>query len=292
MSAGKFNSDRAITRETHQLIRGVGAKLGGRGDRGPDHDDTPGRRSPRRNSYDADHDPRAKPWRPIGDGSVAQGIAFRESLLLTAEEHYHQGWFRYPLARQREARARRAALAAELATNDATPLPVGRPATIRQELAGLEQFLTGAKHRLRRIDITVLRALIRRVDFRTGRLFPAIATIAADAGCHRNSVIGALARLKFHGFLNWVRRTVRTGAAGTFGPQREQTSNAYYFDHRARMAKATWTRFCQLLSAKILRIAPAAAPPPEPPGGRPRFNDPEMREVFERIDAHFSHAST
>jgi Helix-turn-helix domain len=175
--------------------------------------------------------------------------------LTTALTLFQQLWREYPLAQIREARQRHAALSAELdqyvAGAEAAP---GRPALVRQELGKVSSYLQAAEGRLRRIDITVLDALLQTVDFATGRLFPAIESIAERAGCHRNSVIAALQRLRDHGFIAWVRRTVKTANEGEFAPQREQTSNAYYFEHRAKMAGRVFQRYCQLLVVKLRRL--------------------------------------
>ncbi|GAA0741469.1 phage tail tape measure protein [Sphingomonas sp. ABOLD] len=240
-------------RSVRQILKGVSASLQGK-TRGPDHDPEGKRRTPHRDSYDVD-DARAKPWRPIGDGSVGQGIAHREALIQTAKELFQHLWREYPLAEIRQARQRHAALSAELdqyvAGAEAAP---GRPALLRQELGKVSSYLLAADGRLRRIDITVLEALLQTIDFATGRLFPAIETIAARAGCHRNSVIAALQRLRDHGFIAWVRRTVKTANEGEFAPQREQTSNAYYFEHRAKMTGRVFQRYCQLLVVKLRRL--------------------------------------
>lgn len=245
-----------------------------------------------RNSYDVD-DARAKPWTPIGKGTVGEGLAHREALLQAAEEHRLQHWREHPRKLLREARGQRDQVAAELAQIDGgVAAPPGRAAQLRMERSKLEQLIEAARDALRRIDITILAALIKRVDFRTGKLFPAIDTIAADAGCHRNSVVGALARLRKHGFIAWVRRSIATGNKGEFAPQREQTSNAYYFDHRRKMAQRTWQRFFQLLTAKLrrlgkvpLEVAPGA---PTAPAGDPHG----LREALSALGASLANAST
>ena len=99
-----------MTRQTRALLKRSTAQLSGR-ERGPDHGEN--RRVPRRHSYDVE-DPRARRWTPIGDGSVAYGLAHREALFEAAEEQYHQGWRDHPLRAQRDDRARRMALSAEL----------------------------------------------------------------------------------------------------------------------------------------------------------------------------------
>ncbi|WP_294287822.1 hypothetical protein [uncultured Sphingomonas sp.] len=257
MSAGGFGH------EAGRLIRGFSARLAGR-ERGPDHDPEGKLRTPRRCSYDADDDPRAKPWQRVGDGSVRQGLAYREAMIETAEELHHEGRRQYPLRDIRDAQRQYDALSAELdAYTAGGTAPIGRPATIRMELARLRPFLTAAAKRMRRIDVAVLKALLKNIDFATGRLFPSIDTIADQAAVHRNSAIGALRRLKAHGFIEWVRRSVKTGNTGEFAPQREQTSNAYFFEHRQRMTSRVFQRYWQRVVAKLRRIG--AAPPAEQP---------------------------
>jgi DNA-binding transcriptional regulator YhcF (GntR family) len=130
------------------------------------------------------------------------------------------------------------------------------------------------------------------VEYHTGRLFPSIDTIAADAGCHRNSVVGALQRLRKHGFIAWVRRSVATGNEGEFAPQREQTSNAYYFDHRRQMARRTWQRFVQLLTAKLRRLGkvPPAVVPSAPTA--PAADPHGLYEALAALGDSVANAST
>ena len=77
------------------------------------------------------------------------------------------------------------------------------------------------------VGLEVLRELLRLIDYKTGRLDPAIATLALRIGRSIAAVVDALKRLKAHGFLDWLRRYVPTGNAGLRGPQVKQTSNAY-----------------------------------------------------------------
>lgn len=275
---------RAIARSTRTLMKAAGARLAGK-QRGADPHVL-------RNSYDVE-DPRAKPWVPIGKGTKGEGLAHREALLQVAEEQRHQHWRDHPHTKVREARERRAVVAAELAAIDAgATSPVGRAATLRTELAKILQLLEIARAAIRRIDITILAALIKRVDFATGRLFPTIDTVAADAGVHRNSVIGALARLKAHGFVTWVRRSIATGNDHEFAPQREQTSNAYYFDHRRTMASRTWQRFLQLLTVKARRLGatPPSVAPADP--STPRSDPSGLYAALASLGASLTNAST
>jgi hypothetical protein len=85
------------------------------------------------------------------------------------------------------------------------------------------------------IGLEVLRVLYRMVDYRTGRLDPAIATICQRIRRSRGAVVAALKRLKAHGFLDWVRRAEPTHNEGA-GPQVRQISNAYGFGLPARAA--------------------------------------------------------
>jgi len=254
-------------RDVRAIMKAAGAKLAGKA-RGADH--APDRRVPRRNSYE-ESDPRANPWLKVGDGSVSQGMVHREAKLDAADSLRRQLWKEYPRAEIRRRSAERAAFAAELDQMMQLPpteVPIGRPATLRIEIAKHDQWLAHADQRLRAIDVDVLRALLQFWDFATGKLFPSHAKIAERAGFHENSVIAALKRLRHHGLVDWVRRTTRTGNDGEFGPQLEQTSNAYFFDHRRKMANRTWQTYWKSLCAKLRRFGrtrPAAAP------GEPRL---------------------
>jgi len=76
----------------------------------------------------------------------------------------------------------------------------------------------------------VLEALYDLVDYRTGRLEPAIVTIATIAeriGRSYSAVHDALGRLRNFGFLKWIRRSRPTENKGEAGPQVEQIRNAY-----------------------------------------------------------------
>lgn len=77
------------------------------------------------------------------------------------------------------------------------------------------------------IGVGVLKALYDIVDFATGRLEPAIATIAEHTGYCYSAVHEALCRLRKHGFLQWIRRSRPTENKGEAGPQVEQIPNAY-----------------------------------------------------------------
>lgn len=90
------------------------------------------------------------------------------------------------------------------------------------------------------VALEVLELLIHLVDYRTGRLEPAIDTIAAKIRRARSAVIEALARLRLHGFADWLRRFEPTGNEGR-GPQVRQVSNAYRLALPPRAARLLGT---------------------------------------------------
>jgi hypothetical protein len=79
------------------------------------------------------------------------------------------------------------------------------------------------------VALEVLRELYRLVDYKTGRLDPAIATICEAIKRSKQAVVDALKRLKEHGFLDWVRRSEPIDDAEGAGPRVRQISNAYGF---------------------------------------------------------------
>jgi len=97
------------------------------------------------------------------------------------------------------------------------------------------------------VGVRLLRELYRIVDFKTGRLEPAIDTLCKRISRARATVVKYLARLKAHGFLDWVRRSETVDNPGA-GPQVRQITNAYGFGLPA--AAATWVK-------KILGNGPA-----------------------------------
>ncbi len=75
------------------------------------------------------------------------------------------------------------------------------------------------------VGLEVLRELLRLVDYRTGRLDPAITTLMDRLRRSKDAIVRALANLRAAGFLDWIRRYEPTGNAE--GPQVKQISNAY-----------------------------------------------------------------
>lgn len=76
------------------------------------------------------------------------------------------------------------------------------------------------------VALDVLRLFVNLIDFRTGRLEPAITTIMDRLGRSRDAIVRALKNLRAHGFIDWLRRYEPTGKEGR-GPQVQQASNAY-----------------------------------------------------------------
>jgi len=77
------------------------------------------------------------------------------------------------------------------------------------------------------VGLKVLRYLYDTVDFVTGRLEPAIRTIADEIGHAYSAVHRALVRLRDLKFITWMRRSKPKENAEAGGPQVEQASNAY-----------------------------------------------------------------
>lgn len=132
--------------------------------------------------------------------------------------------------------------------------------------------------RLQRSDYFVFDALLSFLNFATGELFPSYHAIAAKAGVCRQVAIDSVKRLKLNGFLDWVRRSIRNEDDN--GPTRKQTSNAYYFNHRARMAKRVWQTFVHALTRNLRKLG--STPPTKPPAP-PRATNPALEAALSRL---------
>lgn len=90
-----------------------------------------------------------------------------------------------------------------------------------------DQKMPGCRNgALGHVALEVLRQLYDMVDFRSGRLDPAISTLCQRIRRSRAAVVAAMARLREHGFLTWIRRYEPTDNPGA-GPQIRQATNAY-----------------------------------------------------------------
>ncbi len=94
----------------------------------------------------------------------------------------------------------------------------------RYELAGRAQGRRNGP--LGHVAVEVLDFLANLMDGRTGRLEPSVAYLMERLRRSRDAVVRALAALRAHGFLDWLRRYEPTGREGR-GPQVRQVSNAY-----------------------------------------------------------------
>lgn len=89
------------------------------------------------------------------------------------------------------------------------------------------------------VGLEIYKALWSVVDYSTGRLEPSLDWLMKVTRRSRDAVVTALKRLKFCGFLRWVRRFAYTGQQGARGPQVRQVTNAYALaipDHAAQLA--------------------------------------------------------
>jgi hypothetical protein len=144
----------------------------------------------------------------------------------------------------------------------------------------------------------VLEALLGRrgviaIDFKTGRLDPALATLEKITGFARATIVRHLAKLREHGFLDWVRRSRKTGNDREFGPQREQTSNAYFFS-LSRLPKAVLRRFLDLVAARRAKAAARAATAltaPQAPRPPRKPANPELASTLQAMADLFTNAS-
>jgi hypothetical protein len=147
----------------------------------------------------------------------------------------------------------------------------------------LERKKGGARpigfHGIRVLETLLGRRGVIQVDFRTGRLEPAIDTIARVAGLCRTTVVRALARLNALKILHWVRRTQRAATAGQSGPQLEQVSNAYWFDLSGLPARVL-QRFRDLWNRKRVRRE-GTVPPDTPKSAGP---SPELAAILGSIE--------
>jgi DNA-binding MarR family transcriptional regulator len=132
-------------------------------------------------------------------------------------------------------------------------------------------------------DILILEATLDFFNAGTGEFFPSQDTIAERTGWSRPAVNDSLQRLSDHGYLDWVRRSAKTDLRGDAGPQREQASNAYYFDWRGSMLKRTWSRFWQLVVAGLKRLGTAAPTPPAAKPSAPPGRHSPLREDLARL---------
>lgn len=126
--------------------------------------------------------------------------------------------------------------------------------------------------RLQDGDRRILLSFLKLIDFKTGQLDPSYQELADRAGCHRATAIEACKRFAKWLGLRWVRRTVVAETVGMAGPQREQISNAFFFD-LSLAPKRVWATFKAALRRKVIKRRGKA---PEGMQAAPRVDDPVL----------------
>ena len=126
--------------------------------------------------------------------------------------------------------------------------------------------------------LVVLEALLSKVDFATGKLDPAIAWLETVTGFARKTVVAALARLRRHGFFDWVRRSRKV--EGEDGPRRKQETNAYFFD-LGRLPRRVLQRFRDLRQRRRRHAENSA--PTSLADKIDAIKDPELAQVLTRL---------
>ena len=106
--------------------------------------------------------------------------------------------------------------------------------------------------RLQDGDRRILWSFLKCSDFKTGQLDPSYQEIADRAGCHRATAVEACKRFGKWLGLKWVRRTVKAETAGQAGPQREQISNAFYFDLTSAPSRV-WQAFKAAVKRRAIK---------------------------------------
>lgn len=119
------------------------------------------------------------------------------------------------------------------------------------------------------VALEVLRELLRLVDYKTGRLDPSLETLMRRCRRSKDAVVRALANLRRHGFLDWLRRYRPTDNDG-FGPQVVQTTNAY----RVLLPPA---------AARLLGAIGAAPPPPDDAQQRREDHDQDVQGMLKTL---------
>lgn len=139
---------------------------------------------------------------------------------------------------------------------------------------------------------------------------PPLGMIAHRAGVSVRTVLRALKRLKEHKLFDWVRRTEKTRREGEWAPQREQISNAYFFDPRqlAANVRERWGQFretrrrraeaaanstaavarkADVDAARAEELADLAGAAPVAPmaAASPAAESSQLRELLARMDA-------
>ncbi|MBP1807597.1 helix-turn-helix domain-containing protein [Rubellimicrobium aerolatum] len=105
----------------------------------------------------------------------------------------------------------------------------------RYELAGRQAGRRRGP--LGHVGLEVLELLANLVSFRSGRLEPAITYLMGRLKRSKDAVVRALAALREHGFLDWLRRHEKVDLVEGPGPRVRQVSNAYRLSLPPRAAR-------------------------------------------------------
>lgn len=164
--------------------------------------------------------------------------------------------------------------------------------TLKEHIVEQRRTKHRGADRLQPLDLIVLETLLDHFNPQTAELFPSHQRIAELSGVRRETVCIALQRLRGHGYMTWVRRTVKVeDAEGQAMPQRKQTSNAYHFDWRRRMAKRTWMRFWQLVVAGLKKLGTPIATGRPAPKTIDDISSPQLKFSLGRLGALIPSAS-
>ena len=133
--------------------------------------------------------------------------------------------------------------------------------------------------RLQDGDRRILWNFLKLIDFKTGQLDPSYQEIADRSGCHRATAVEACKRFAKWLGLRWVRRTIKAETVGQAGPQREQISNAFYFDLPSAPRKV-WQAFKAAVKRRAVKKHGKV-----PPELQKATNRPDSPELLAGLDA-------
>lgn len=114
-------------------------------------------------------------------------------------------------------------------------------AEIQQILLAARRYEVAGRQRGQRngplgaIALEVLALMANLVRYKSGRLEPSLAYLMTTLKRSKDAIVRALAALRAHGFLDWLRRFAPVEGEGK-GPKIRQTSNAYRLSLPARAA--------------------------------------------------------
>lgn len=137
------------------------------------------------------------------------------------------------------------------------------------------------------IALEVYRYLLRLRGKKTGRLDPTIRWIADKISRSRSAVAAALARLKEHGFIDWIRRCQPIENAEPDEQQTEQIANAYVLQvpttakERVRRMLRKPTEFVRAVAEKLARQRKLATSTVDEVIAE--AGNPELRAMLERL---------